>query len=60
MTALRIVVSTEHEPPLLLGTLMPAWPDDDGQVVRYFDSGDDEAEHVAPTDCVAVIAVVIP
>jgi len=57
MDTLRIVVSTEHEPPLLLGTLMPAWPDDEGQVVRYFDSGPDEEEHVAPADCVEVIEV---
>ena len=57
---LRIVVSLEHEPPLLLGTLMPSLPDDEN-IVRYFDSSTDEGEHIAPADCVEVYAVdVIP
>lgn len=56
-TTLQIVVSREHDSPLLLGTLMPSRPDDDGQVVRYYDSSPEEGEHVAPYDCVDVIAV---
>lgn len=57
MAEVQIVFSIEHEPPLLLGTLMPALPDDDGLVVRYYDSSADEEEHVAPADCVVVVAV---
>jgi hypothetical protein len=57
---LAIVVDVESDPPTLLGTLMPARPDDEGLVVRYFDSGRNEEEHVAPYDCVIVIAVDVP
>ena len=39
---LAIVVDVESDPPTLLGTLMPARPDDEGLVVRYFDSGRNE------------------
>jgi hypothetical protein len=57
-TVLSIVVSVEHDPPLLLGTLMPSMPDDDN-IVRYFDSSPDEGEHIAPEDCVRVVKVAL-
>jgi hypothetical protein len=55
---IRIVVTRETEDgrPLLLGTWMPP-RDGDEDVVRYFDSGPDEEEKMAPEDCVIVIAV---
>lgn len=56
MSELKIVVSFEHEPPLLLGTLMPRQEDDEN-IVRYFDSGVDEEEHIAPEDCVRIVTV---
>lgn len=51
--SVKVVISVEHDPPLLLGTLMPAREDDEG-IVRYFDSGRDEEEGWAPDDCVVV------
>jgi hypothetical protein len=58
MTVLHVVVDIESEPPALLGTWMPAREDDEN-IVRYFDSGSDEEEHIAPEDCVKVVAIEI-
>lgn len=56
---IQVVVNTEAEPPELLGVLEPAWPDDEG-VVRYYDTGPDEEQHLAPEDCVEVYAIGYP
>lgn len=53
---LLIVIDVESDRPRLLGTYMPNGPDDEN-IVRYFDSGPDEGEHIAPADCVIVRAV---
>lgn len=50
----RVVISLEHEAPLVLGALMPEWVHDDGNVVRYSDSS---GVHSAPADCVIVRTV---
>lgn len=52
--SLYAVVSTEHDPPLLLGT----WLGTSEDAVCYFDSGADEEEHWAHSDCVRLIKLV--
>ncbi len=56
METLRIVVSTEHGEPLLLGTFIPPRSGDE-DIVRYFDSSPDEEERIVPEDCVRVVSV---